>query len=199
MKNILKIMLMFAVIAFMVNSSFGAGAYYNNYRKALTNNVLGGHGTPYIYSGTGTLDTAKDSIRTGWMQIGYIMDGNIAVTAQRLFNDLNPEFFTFEIAGASSGDSIGIEQIRFESAIDTTGSTYRMGCDSDIFVVDGNSAHNLYLSWVFEDIAPVAETAFAYKYPIRIISGDMWVRFVIVANTTVQDDQTISWRFNCEH
>ncbi len=113
MKNILLLAIIFLVILFTVNPAFTAGAYYNKYRKANTNQVLGGHGTPYIYTGTGTLDTAKDSIRTGWMQIGYIKDSNVEDPVQRLFNDLNPEFFTFAISGVSSGDSIGIEQIRF--------------------------------------------------------------------------------------
>ena len=109
----------------------------------------------------------------------------------------NPEFFVLQCDynRYNVGDTVGVESIRFETAIDTTGKQAWNADSTNLFVADGNYNHPFYGMWMFEEV--IGETAavvdtLSYRYPLRILAG-AWVRLVFTAPSDVDDTLIVNW------
>jgi len=154
------IILAFAILVVYISAS--GQSKYTNYKQSNVSYLVGGEHTPIIYtfmtgSAAGdTLDSAG-TYTTPWVQIGY--SSYVSANRSEMTFELNPEFFTVilsldtnQVVNGDVPDSVGVSQMSFEMAYDTTATAVTAMDSTHIFMQDGNYNHPLYGQWMFEDI-----------------------------------------------
>lgn len=155
--------------------------------------LLAGEHTPVIYSGVGAVNGSTGSYATPWLPIGY--SPQAASAANNNIARYNPEQFTLglKIACIGQGDSACVTSARFETAYDTTLTTFWNADSSNEFIKAGNYKEVDYGSWRFESLA---DTSRAWLYPLRVMQGG-YVRLVL--GTTTSDSLSVAWTLTGEH
>ena len=103
-----------------------------------------------------TLDSAG-TVTTQWVQIG--VSPLLPTSYDKTIINYNPEIFTVVLIldtlqedNGNVPDSVGVKQILFELALDTTETAATAMDSTHIFLKDGNYNHLKYGDWMYEDI-----------------------------------------------
>jgi len=183
----------FVTILFTLCAAFVANAQPGKLPVADTYSILAGEHTPVIYSGSGTINGASNTLTTSWLQIGY--SANASDATNNNLTRYNPEKFTLglKLACSGSGDSARVSKARFEVAYDTTATAYWNADSSNIFIKSGNFTLGDYGIWRFEVLG---DTSRSWLYPLKVLQGG-YLRMVF--ETTVADTSSLVWTLTGEH
>ncbi len=148
---------------------------------------------PVIFSGSGDINGAVNSLTTSWLQVGY--SPIASNSANRNIGKYNPQHFTAELKLAcfNVGDSAQVSSARAEFAMDTTLSAGWNADSSNSFIASGSYSHAEYGNWRYESLD---DTSRRWNYPLKVQRGG-YLRLVF--ETTLEDTTTINWSLICEH
>ena len=186
MKKVLLILLLITSVAFAkkpIGMASGDRVPPTNVHSV--QEVENGRVMSLIYSGTAEITARLESSTTIWMHTGWTDPDGIKAEAVsgNLVSRFNPTAFTLEIDLSSSGDSVGLAKVRFETATDTANDAGWNGDLSNFFIQDGNADSALAGQWVFEEIS--AKATLTDAAATGFVTGEIY-RITTVGNTDFQ-------------